>query len=96
MAANIKETPNVDIAQSEYLIFEQKTTKECQNAEILTSVGPKNTAASIEKIPNSDLLRSNHINFKRNEICFAKLTGYVPWPAQVRIRGQTFCSYYYQ
>lgn len=31
----------------------------------------------------SSSVSSNQTHFKRNDICFAKLTGHLPWPAQV-------------
>lgn len=37
----------------------------------------------IEKSSKSSSVTCKQINFKRNDICFAKLTGHLPWPAQV-------------
>lgn len=33
------------------------------------------------RMPKKELIRQIH--FKRNDICFAKMTGHAPWPAQV-------------
>lgn len=47
--------------------------------KLLTDVEPKPN----KKMLNNELVQRLH--FKRNDICFAKMTGHAPWPAQVRL-----------